>query len=105
MIEVHVYGKLRHRLPEAERENKVVVQLEPHPEETVTTLLARLGLQPAEIYHIFLNGSLLATHNAMAPWLGYRQAREDVWDWDTEISVKAGDRVGLFGEDMAALVV
>jgi hypothetical protein len=51
------------------------------------------------------NTYLLATHNAMAPWLGYRQAREDVWNWDTEVSVKAGDRVGLFGEDMATLVV
>jgi hypothetical protein len=41
----------------------------------------------------------------MANWLGYQQVRESPFDWDLKVPVKDGDRIGLFGEDMAALVV
>ncbi len=106
-IEVHVYGKLRHRLAETEAVPTAALELEPRPEETVETLLERLGIGLEETHHIFVNGSLLATHNAMAPWLEYRQAQENVKDWQSgaQRPLNAGDRVGIFGEDMALLVV
>lgn len=105
MIEIHFYGKLRRYVPGSRPDRECVVRLEPEAGETVQSLLARAGVETAEIYHLFLNGSLLATHNTMAPWLKYQQARENVWDWGLEIPVKAGDRLGLFGSDMALLVV
>jgi len=41
----------------------------------------------------------------MGPWLHYPQAQDDVWNWDYDVDLSPGDRVGLFGEDMALLVV
>jgi len=105
MIEVHVYGKLSQRLSDEAARHKRVLHLEAHPNETLSTLLTRLGIQQDELYTVFLNGSLLVTHNAMAPWLRYPQAREDVWSWDKDVGLSPGDRLGLFGEDMALLVV
>lgn len=105
MVEIHVYGRLRHRLTGVEAGSSAVLHLEPRPGETVASLLERLNIQTDEVYHIFLNGLLLATHNAMAPWLGYRQVREEVWDWNIDVAVGEGDRIGLFGHDMASLVV
>ena len=107
MIEVHMYGNLRHRAPDPRPDQEGVVQLTPMPEETVGALLKRLGIPPAEIGHIFLNGALLFTRSSMAPWLGYRQARGGVLaqDMGLETPVRSGDRVGLFANDMAMLVV
>jgi hypothetical protein len=31
--------------------------------------------------------------------------RSNPFDWDLDIPVKAGDRIGLFGRDMSALVI
>jgi hypothetical protein len=105
MIEVHVYGKLSQRLSDEATRHKRVLHLEVGPDETLGTLLERLGIEQNDLYTVFLNGSLLATHNAMAPWLRYQQAREDIWSWDEDIALSPGDRLGLFGEDMALLVV
>jgi hypothetical protein len=41
----------------------------------------------------------------MARWLGHRQVRANPFDWDLNVAVKSGDRIGLFGRDMGALVV
>jgi hypothetical protein len=41
----------------------------------------------------------------MAPWLVYPQAQDDLYNWEMDVPLKAGDRLGLFGEDMASLVV
>lgn len=105
MVEIHLYGKLRRYGPAARPDRECVLRLEPEPGETVSSLLVRAGIAPAEIYHLFLNGSLLATHNTMAPWLKYQQVRENVWDWELAVPVKPGDRLGLFSSDMALLVV
>lgn len=105
MIEIHLYGKLRRLVPGARADEDTVMHVTPVPGETVLTLLDRAGVPLAELYHIFLNGSLLVTHNTMAPWLRYPQAQDNVWDWKSDIVLKPGDRLGLFGVDMAALVV
>jgi len=53
---------------------------------------------------IFL-ATLLATRSAMAYWMRYQQVHKDPLEWKLDIPVKQGDRVGLFGKDMAALVI
>ena len=68
-------------------------------------LLKRVGIDEDEIYTIFLNASLLITRTKMGPYLGYQQADKQVHVWDLSTPVKDGDRVGLFGRDMATLVV
>jgi len=107
MIEVHLYGQLRHYAADPRPDWQSVVWLEPRPRETMGTLLERLGIPPAEAYQIFLNGALLFTRNNMAPWLGYQQARAGVptQDQGLDFPVRDGDRVGLFAQDMAMLVV
>ena len=105
MIEIHLYGKLRRYAPEATSEQGTVLKIEPDSGETLNDLLDRLGIPHEELYHIFVNGSLLATHNSMAPWLVYPQAQKNVSNWEMNVPLNDGDRVGLFGEDMASLVV
>jgi len=104
-VEIHLYGKLRKYAPDprADRENVLRVALETG--DTLRAALKRAGIAEEEVCHIFLNGALFSTHNSMAPWLGYRQAQENVHQRDTDVVLKAGDRLGIFGHDMAALVV
>ncbi|MGC9348247.1 MAG: hypothetical protein ACP5JG_08940 [Anaerolineae bacterium] len=103
-IEVHVYGQLAQRLTKEAARHKRVMHVASRPGETLSTLLARLGIDRADLYTVFLNGSLVVTRNAMAPWLRYQQAQDNVWDWDADVELRPGDRLGLFGEDMALLV-
>jgi hypothetical protein len=101
VIEVHLYGKLRSYAPEPGAARESVVRLEPEREETVRTALERAGVAPDEVFHIFLNGSILRTENSMAPWLAYQTAEGNGLD----TPVRDGDRLGLFARDMALLVV
>jgi hypothetical protein len=41
----------------------------------------------------------------MAKWMGYPQVRTDPFDWKLDIPINPDDRIGLFGRDMAALVI
>jgi hypothetical protein len=74
---------------------------------TVGDLLQRLGVDPAEVGHIFLNNRLLLTMATMNLWLNYLDAGERVPAGGTplETVLRSGDRVGLFGQDMGLLVV
>ncbi len=107
MVEVHLYGQLRRYAADPRPDRESMVRLDARSGETVGTLLERLGILPAEVGHIFLNGTLLFTRNAMAPWLGYQQARAGAptQDQGLDFPVRDGDRVGLFAQDMAMLVV
>lgn len=102
MLDVHLYGKLRRYAVDPRPDRESVVRLEPQSGETVGTALERLGIPPAEVCHVFLNGALLSTRNSMAPWLNYRQVSEGK---GLDTLVRAGDRLGLFARDMALLVV
>ena len=105
MVTIHLYGKLRRLVPGSQPNEETVLRVEPGPGETVMGLLARSGIPMEELHHVFVNGALLATQNTMAPWLRYPQARQDVWDWESDLVAGAGDRIGLFADDMASLVV
>ena len=102
-VDIHLYGKLR-RFGRAAGEGHIL-QVEPRAGETLDTMLERLKIPTTEIYSIFLNSKLLAARSGMARWLGYQQVRADPFDWNLNIPIQAGDRIGLFGRDMAALVI
>jgi hypothetical protein len=105
MVEVRLYGKLR-RYGEDRRPNGISRRLLKAP-TTVGSLLQQMGVPREDIAHIFLNGRLLYSISPMALWLRYPEPegrvppKGDVW----EAVVQEGDRVALFGRDMALLVV
>jgi hypothetical protein len=103
MIEIHLYGRLRRHAPQSRPDRESVVRLAPRPGETVGEALARAGIEPEEIHHLFLNGALLSTRNTMAPWLDYRQPERPAQGLETP--VEPGDRLGLFSHDMPLLVI
>ena len=102
-VDIHLYGKLR-RFCRSAGGNRPL-QVKPKAGETLASLLERLEIPTSRIYSIFVNSKLLAARSGMARWIGYQQVRSDPFDWNLEIPVKAGDRIGLFGRDMAALVI
>ncbi len=105
MVEIRIYGKLRQYLKESETDPGGILKLSVDPEETVEALLARIGIPLDAVYTIFLNSKLLVSRSKMAYWMRYPQVRKNPLDWELDVVVKAGDRIGLFGRDMAALVV
>jgi len=105
MIDIHLYGKLRRFAPDSRPSANSVILVEAIAGETLDSFLTQIGIEVDEIFPIFMNSKLLATHNTMAKWLGYCQVRKDPENWGLSVLVKYGDRIGLFGEDMAALVV
>ena len=107
MVEIHLYGGLRRLAIDPRPGRDSIVRLEPEPGETVETVLEWLGVRPAELSHVFLNGALLSTDNAMAKWLDYQRVYAGTTDQAGGLgtSVRCGDRVGLFARDMALLVV
>ena len=82
-----------------------VIRLPHEPDETLDRLLARLDIPVDEIYSIFYNSKLLAARSGMASMVGYRQVRDNPYNWDLNVAIKPADRLGLFGRAMAALVV
>jgi len=110
VVEVYLYGKLRRYAPASRASGQSVVRLDVEDDETVATLLERVGVPSDDICHVFLNGAILSTKNAMAPWLKYEHADgSSVGRSDTAESLDApvhnGDRLGIFAHDMALLVV
>lgn len=101
VIDVHLYGKLRRHTSDPRACTESVLRVKPQYGETVRTLIQSIGIDEAEICHIFLNGRLLSTENSMAPWLAYCQEKRQGLDTPVEV----GDRLGLFARDMALLVV
>ena len=103
MVEIHVYGKLRRYAENGRSTRNSVIVLEPDARETVTSLLSRVEIPAEEINHIFFNGKLLVSRTKAASFMGFRQAGSDLSDWDLDVPVDSGDRIGLFGRDMALL--
>lgn len=103
MVEIHVYGKLRHHTNGFRPGQACVVTQVPGPDETISSLLASAGIPADEISHLFFNAKLLASRNRMASMYGYQQASADLTNWDLDIPVSDGDRIGLFGKDMVIL--
>jgi hypothetical protein len=105
MVDIRIYGKLRRYAKDIPTDSDNVIRVSPEPDETLETLLARLNIPVDEIYSIFFNSKLLAARSGMASMVGYRQVRGNPYNWDLNVTVNPSDRIGLFGRDMAALVV
>jgi hypothetical protein len=105
MVEIRLFGKLRRFVKEPEADHDNLMKVEPQAEEKLEQLLGRIGIPLDEVYTIFLNSRLLASRSKMAYWMRYQQVHENPLDWKLDIVVRAGDRIGVFGRDMAALVV
>ena len=102
MVEIRLYGKLRRY---ADDNPDSIIRISPESNETLGSLLNRLNIPLDDIYSIFYNSKLLAARSGMASWIGYQQVRSNPFDWDLNVTVQSSDRIGLFGRDMAALVV
>jgi hypothetical protein len=103
MVEVYFYGTLR-RYAEADRAGQeVIIRAESGPADTMGSFLERIGVPVEEINHVFLNAKLVATRNQLVALYGYPQIGSDLSDWDLKVAIGDGDRVGLFGRDMAVL--
>jgi hypothetical protein len=103
VVEIHLYGRLRRYARDPKKGRGAVAVLARGGDETIASLLENVGIPVDEVNHIFLNAKLLATRTLAAPFMGYLQARSDPFDWDLNIPVDDGDRLGLFGRDMPIL--
>ena len=105
MVEIYFYGKLRRYSRHDRGGQDNVLRISPEADDTIASLLAQAQIPVDEISSIFFNSKLLAARTGMARWIGYQQVRGNPFNWDLNIAVQSGDRIGLFGRDMAALVV
>jgi len=105
MIEIHFYGKLRKNSDIRGVRDNGVLHIETDMQETMASSLAHAGVDVDDVHSIFLNAKLFAARSNMVRWLGYQQASPNPMVWDLDVPVGSGDRIGLFGRDMAALVV
>ena len=105
MIEIRLYGKLRRQSAIAQIRETGILHATPDAGETLSSLLGRLSINPEDAHSIFLNARLLAARSNMARWLRYQGATDNPLDWNLDVPLNSGDRVGIFGRDMAALVV
>lgn len=105
MIEIRLYGKLRRQSAINEIRETGRLHLAPESDETMNSLLDRIGVTAEDAHSIFLNAKLLAARSNMARWLRYQGTNDNPLDWNLDVPLNSGDRVGVFGRDMAALVV
>jgi hypothetical protein len=105
MVEIRIYGKLRRYAQDIPTDSDRVARVSAEPNETLGELLTRLNIPVEKIYSVFFNSKLLAARSGMASMVGYPQVRNNPYNWDLNVAVKSADRIGLFGRDMAALVV
>ena len=82
MIDVHLYGKLRRFSGDSDPRRESVLPMEVRGGETISDIIRRIGIPPEELgRNIFLNGEVSAL----------------------ERTVKDGDRLGIFPDDMQLL--
>jgi len=84
MVEVHLYGKLRRFTDNQDPSRDSIVHVPTEDGDTIEDIVRRLGIPFEELgCHIFLNGRL----------------------FPLERKVKAGDRLGIFPDNMAMIIV
>lgn len=81
VVDVYLYGALRHRAGTPSGYLPLRRGVTVGPEATILDVLASLGIAPEEVAHLFLNGQYSAPGRRVRP----------------------GDRLGIFGRDMALL--
>lgn len=106
MIEVRLFGDLRQYATGSAAEPGTVLHLPEDGSRTLGQVLAILGIEPAEVSNVFLNGRLLP--RSLYPiTLGYPLAAESPLTQEGYLNtpVRAGDRLGIFPRNMGAVVV
>ena len=84
MIEVHLYGKLRRFTDNQDPTRDSIIYVRVEDRDTIGDIIGRIGIQIEEIgSNIFLNGEYSAL----------------------ERTVKDGDRLGIFPDNMAMIIV
>ena len=104
MIKLNLYGKLRRFAPAPGTIGVSSLEIPLQTNDTVASILAQLGIGPGQIYTVFVNSRLLATRNKMATIVEMSQVDPDPHAWDLNLPLHTGDRLGVFGKDMAILV-
>ena len=106
MIEVRLFGNLRRYARDTGPASDTILYLPAGETATVGQVLARIGIEPAEVSHVFLNGRLLP-RSVYPITLGYPRVADrpltPEGHWSTP--VQAGDRVGIFPSNMGVVVV
>ncbi len=100
MIEIRLYGNLRRHIKKSGTEEPVVT-LPADEVMTVSEALQRVGVDPAEVSNVFLNGTLLTpsrqaflAHMVTTPEENTSERR------DLAATVRPGDRLGVFPNEM-----
>ena len=81
MIDIYLFGLLRAFGPQVPLDTDCVVQMPVQDGDTIADVTRRMGIDPSQIVHLFLNHQYSALTRR----------------------VKSGDRLGIFGHDMALL--
>jgi hypothetical protein len=105
LIDVRLFGNL-HTVTQAVTSPGAVIHLSSDGAETVGQVLDRLGVDAAEVSHLFLNGRLLP-RGVYPISLGYpltTQRPLSQQDW-LDTPVHSGDRLGIFPLKMGLVVV
>lgn len=106
MIEVRLFGDLRRHATDSASEPGSALYLPEDGSWTLGEVLTTLGIEPAEVSNVFLNGRLLP--RSLYPiTLGYPLAAESPLTQEgyVNIPVRAGDRLGIFPRNMGVVVV
>jgi hypothetical protein len=106
VIEVRLFGSLRSYAGNSRAASDAIVRLPAGEGETVGRVLARMGIDPGEVSHVFLNGRLLP-RSAYPITLGYPLAAEHPLtpEGHQGMLVQSGDRLGIFPRNMGVVVV
>jgi hypothetical protein len=106
VVEVRLFGNLRRYVAGARPTTDTVLQLPVDEAKTVGQVFARVGIDPAEVGQVFINGRLLP-RSSYPITLGYLLAAEGPLTPEKYLGtpVRAGDRVGIFPRNMGAVVV
>jgi molybdopterin converting factor small subunit len=84
MIEVYLYGKLRRFTDNQDPSRDSIVHVPTEDGDTIEDIVSRIGIPFEELgSNIFLNGRL----------------------FPLEMKAKAGDRLGIFPDDMQMIIV
>ena len=103
MFEIHLYGKLRRYCENYARNGAATMAVPVESGETLGGFLTRKGIPLEEINHIFHNSKLLVTRTNNALLYDFPLARSSLDNWDLNVPLNTGDRVGLFGLDIPML--
>jgi hypothetical protein len=106
MIDVRLYGELSRYAADPTYLPGRAMHLPLVGSETVGQVLARLGIDPEEISHVFLNGRLLP-RSTYPLLLGYPAVAESPLSREGQLAILLGpgDRLGIFPRNMAVVVV